>query len=316
MNAAQPAVSVVMSVYDRPDLIAQTIDSVLHQEGVELEFVIVDDGADAAAKSILAAYQSDPRVRILEQQNQGLTRALITACRAATAPLIARIDVGDVMQQGRLSKQASALMQDDSLGLVSSWVEVVTDDGHFLYHIKHTAGELNESICARQPEDLVTPVHAAVMFRASAYLAVGGYRDAFYFAQDCDLWARMSQCSKVGVISETLTTIVFSASGISGRYRDQQLALRDLIAQGNVLRAADKPDDALLARAQSIRPTPLTESVSSFAANYFIARCLDRNGSQHALAYWQRAWRSRPWSVKAIFFLTRSMLMRGRQSSN
>ena len=45
---------------------------------------------------ILNAYAaSDPRIRLISQENAGLTRALIRGCAEATAPVIARQDVGD-----------------------------------------------------------------------------------------------------------------------------------------------------------------------------------------------------------------------------
>ena len=38
-------VSVVMSVYDQPEHVRVTVDSVLAQQGIEFEFIIVSDGA-------------------------------------------------------------------------------------------------------------------------------------------------------------------------------------------------------------------------------------------------------------------------------
>ena len=79
-----PDISVVMSVYNGADRLRETMESVLSQEGVSLEFIVIDDGSTDGSDVTLADYaRHDARIRILHQQNQGLTRALITGCEAA-----------------------------------------------------------------------------------------------------------------------------------------------------------------------------------------------------------------------------------------
>ena len=92
-----PDVSVVMSVYNGADRLRETVESVLSQQGVSLEFIIIDDGSTDRSDVILANYaRHDPRVHILYQPNQGLTRALIRGCEAAKGKYIARQDAGDI----------------------------------------------------------------------------------------------------------------------------------------------------------------------------------------------------------------------------
>ena len=51
----------------------------------------------------------DARVRIIHQENSGLTRALINGCAAATGEFIARQDAGDLSLAGRLARQLDVL---------------------------------------------------------------------------------------------------------------------------------------------------------------------------------------------------------------
>src|SRR5262249_52832345 len=102
-----PEVSVVMSVYNGASHLAATLDSVLSQEGVELEFIVVNDGSTDKAGEILDDYaRRDGRVRVIHQQHTGLTYALIRGCAAATGEFIARQDAGDVSLAGRLALQS------------------------------------------------------------------------------------------------------------------------------------------------------------------------------------------------------------------
>ena len=75
---AIPDISVVMGVYNNADTLSAALDSILSQEGVELEFVVIDDGSTDGSASILdEAAKTDPRLRVVHKKNEGLTRALI-----------------------------------------------------------------------------------------------------------------------------------------------------------------------------------------------------------------------------------------------
>ena len=152
------------------------------------------------------------------------------------------------------------------------------------------------------------------MFRKSTYDQVGGYRASFYFAQDCDLWSRMIDCSDVMVIESTLTGGIFSAQGISGKYAHEQKQLLALILQGREQRLSGKSDVETLNLAVELRPSrinktrTLNQSSNNFDGLYFVAKVLTDNKSEHALVYWRKALKSRPFSMKSWLFATSSFV--------
>ena len=326
-------VSVVLSVYDQAAQVARTIDNVLQQQGVELQLVIVDDGADDDVQQVLSSYSSEPRIRLIHQQNRGLTQALVRGCAAALHPLIARIDVGDQMLPNRLRLQAGLLDANPHIGFVSSWVDIVTEEGYLLYSIRQPAQQLHDSLLGDDASKLITPFHSSVMFRQQIYQRVGGYRPEFYFAQDCDLWSRMIEVADIEVIAQTLTIGLFSPSGISGRYAASQRALKKLAATANGLRKRGQSERDVLAEAQRLRPSKnysgtgvtgvnqaaLSNGVSQpavdseFATLYFLARCLSDNRSPHANEYWRRVIVAKPWSVLSWAYLLQSWFFRGTE---
>ena len=307
-------VSVVMSVYDDPDHVHKTIESVLKQKGVDFEFIIVSDGASEAVVDVVKSYIGDLRVRFIQQSNTGLTVALINGCSNATFSYIARIDAGDVMLDDRLRIQYETLQANPDIGIVTSWVTIQTEEGYFLYDLTFSNSELNQAIRALSVDEFRSPFHASVMFRKSIYFAVGGYRDSFYFAQDCDLWSRMIDCSKLEVIESVLTYGIFSAAGISGKYASEQKKLLALILQARTLRLDNMSDDDVLKEAYQLRPIktlnkPLKKvPKSSFPGLYFIAKILTDNKSKYALMYWCRVLKCRPLSIKSWFFTMLSIL--------
>src|SRR5262249_15136656 len=134
-----PDVSVVMSAYNGASHLAATMDSILSQQGIGLEFVVVDDGSRDQTGDILDDYaRRDHRVRVIHQENTGLTRALIRGCDAARGEFIARQDVGDLSLPGRLKDQVTFLRNRDDCIFVSCWTDVVGPRDEFLYASRGT----------------------------------------------------------------------------------------------------------------------------------------------------------------------------------
>jgi hypothetical protein len=68
-----------------------------------------------------------------------------------------------------------------------------------------------------------TPVHGSMMIRRSALSAVGGYRTAFRFGQDYDLWLRMSAEAEIDTLPEALYRWRLGAAGVYATRRAAQL---------------------------------------------------------------------------------------------
>ena len=95
-----PEVSVLMSVYNGARYLRAAIESVLSQQGVDFELLAVNDGSTDKSGSILDEYAArDPSVRVIHQENLGLTRALIRGCNEARGRFIARQDADDVSRR-------------------------------------------------------------------------------------------------------------------------------------------------------------------------------------------------------------------------
>jgi glycosyltransferase involved in cell wall biosynthesis len=295
-------VSVVLPVYNSGELLERTIASVLAQQGVELELIIVDDGSAAKTSSLLDRFADDERITLLRQANHGITAALIVGCEKASMPYIARLDVGDSMMPRRLELQAAALSENPNIGLVASQVQMMTAEGDPLFKISDTTADLEAGLRTTVATELIAPFHASVMFRRSLYNCVGGYRKQFYFAQDLDLWTRMAEKANVRVLDSVLTHGIFSASGISAQYASHQLHMKSLIAKLNARRRAGSPETQLLLQASQFRANHdelNTDKRDMFPGYYFIGKCLLRNNASRSAVYMRKAISARPWSIKA-----------------
>ncbi|MDX2098790.1 MAG: glycosyltransferase family 2 protein, partial [Leptolyngbyaceae cyanobacterium bins.59] len=111
-----PKVSVVLPVYNVQSYIQQTVTSVLNQTYSDFELLIVDDGS--TDRSIEFCRQcTDPRLRILSQQNRGLAGARNTGIRHATGEYIALLDGDDLWHPEKLERHVQHLDRTPRVGI-------------------------------------------------------------------------------------------------------------------------------------------------------------------------------------------------------
>jgi glycosyltransferase involved in cell wall biosynthesis len=292
-----PQVSVVMSVCNGAATLRETVASVLAQEGVDLEFVIVDDGSTDGTVALLQDLASaDGRIRMLRQENRGITLALIRGCAAAKGEFVARQDCGDVSLPGRLAAELQAIQAGSEIALVSCGTSFVGPGGEKLYDNcsadpNATAGLLTLDLrYVRGPSH-----HGSTMFRRDLYLRLGGYRKQFYFAQDLDLWIRLAEGGRHEALPAVLYEASFAPGSISGRYRDLQFACAEAILECARLRRSGEDEAPILAAAERIVPQRRNgKTADRAAALYFVGACLRNRADPRARQYFRDAWRANP----------------------
>ena len=217
-----PEISVVMGVYNGAGTLPAALDSILSQQDVELEFIVVDDGSTDGSAAILdAAAEKDARLRVVHKSNQGLTRALIDGCARASAPWIARQDADDLSLPGRLAALLDLARRHPEAVLLSSSVQYVGPNGERLFRMSRPA-DPNRARRQLLDEKGGPPAHGSVMFSRAAYRAVGGYRACFYFGQDSDLWLRLAEQGGVAYAEPVFYAYRLSPGAISGASRSLQ----------------------------------------------------------------------------------------------
>lgn len=98
---AAPRVSVVVPVYDVEDYVEECLDSILAQEGVDLEVIVVDDGSrDSSAARVERFVTADGPVRLVRTANHGLGAARNEGVRHATGDYLTFADSDDVVPPG------------------------------------------------------------------------------------------------------------------------------------------------------------------------------------------------------------------------
>lgn len=297
----KPEVSVVMSVYNGAGSLPATLQSVLSQQGCHFEFIVVNDGSSDESGRILDAWAArDARLRVIHQTNTGLTRALIRGCAEARGEFIARQDCGDVSLPGRLAAQVKCLRAAPAAVACSCHTGFVGPADEWLYDQTIDEARLNAGLIGADRRLHGPSHHGSVMMRSKAYRDVGGYRAAFYFAQDLDLWTRLAEVGPFKVVGECLYQARLEPQSISGTQTREQNRLADLIALATQARRSGKTERDILSAAASIRPVKHAgKDVRVARGNYFIGSCLAQRDPSAAVTYFRKALDHDPWHWRA-----------------
>jgi glycosyltransferase involved in cell wall biosynthesis len=227
-----PKVSVVMSVYNGEKYLREAVDSVLGQTFRGFEFIIVDDGSTDRTWAVLQSYD-DPRiVPLRNEENIGLTQSLNKALAVASGEYIARMDADDVSLPERLEKQVAYLDAHPEVGLLGTWVEIMGERGERLSVLRRPMDPPFIKWSLLFDNYLF---HSTVMYRRSLVEKLGGYNTSRY-AQDYDLWSRMSFETQIAKLPEALVRWRRHTAGITAQKLARQEALAAEISAGNIRR--------------------------------------------------------------------------------
>lgn len=313
----RPVVSVVMSTYNDVDHLSDTIDSVLSQTLTDFEFIIVNDGSpDPDTRPVLEGYAArDPRVKIIDKENQGITRALMNGCNRGRGAYIARIDVGDVMLPRRLQLQKEALDKYPGVGFVSCWTEFCAPEWEHLW-VSKGCPEIREpvNLLPENPEEGLIgdiPHHGSVMFRKTFYDQAGGYRWQFYYGQDWDLWYRLAVLGMYYIVPEILYRARIVPHGISMINSRRQRMIAQCSREAFVARMKTEPEASVLEKAAQLRPSRQKNHYKRKNLEpgyYFIGEGLRRNGNKKARKYFIKAIRDNIFSFRSYIRLAQMFL--------
>lgn len=111
----QPKVSVIVPVYNVEKFLEQCLDSILDQTLENIEVICVNDGSTDNSSAILEKYaKKDPRVKVITQENSGMSSARNTGMRYAVGKYVAFVDSDDFIATDMMEKLYSRAEATDA----------------------------------------------------------------------------------------------------------------------------------------------------------------------------------------------------------
>lgn len=129
----RPKVSVLISTYNRPHLLAEALTSVVVQDFADFEVIVRDDAGRPNEAENVVGHIADDRIRYRRnERNQGLLPTNVLLYTEARGQYIAHLDDDDKWQPNFLTRLVSALDKNPECGIAFANHQVVDENGIFL----------------------------------------------------------------------------------------------------------------------------------------------------------------------------------------
>ena len=208
-------ISVIMSVYNDENNVANAIQSILDQTFDDFEFLIIDDCSTDNTYEEMTKFLNDSRVKLyVNEENIGLTKSLNKLIEESNGKYIFRQDSDDISFNYRFDEQIKILETKD--------VKTCTTRAIDINNNKIIPG-LSSWVPKKITMKYKNPyIHGTLAIEKLLLNSIGNYSEDFYYSQDFRLYLDLLQKNeKIYEIKKPLYKLNTS-NNISTLNKDEQ----------------------------------------------------------------------------------------------
>lgn len=194
----RPTLSVVVPVYNGEKYLAEALDSIVAQPGVDMEVIIGDHSSTDSTLEIAQRYASDERVRIIHTPAGGFVqRSWTNVSSYATGKYIKLVCADDVIYPGLLARQVGILESHPDAVLTACPRDVTDASGKVIISSMGLQGIKKPMKGADAVRKVVRAGRnifgepGCVTMRSDAFTAAGGWFGEFPYLIDMGTYARV-----------------------------------------------------------------------------------------------------------------------------
>jgi GT2 family glycosyltransferase len=212
-------VSVVLPTRNRSALLASALRSVVIQQGVRLEIIVVDEASTDDTAAVLGAI-GDPRVRVIRHEcSLGVSAARNRGAAEGRGDWLAFLDDDDLWAPDKLARQlhtAHATGRDWAYtGAVN-----ITEDGRIAYGNPPLSPD--EVVAALRRYNAIPGGGSNVVVRRKTWRQAGPFDSRLRNTEDWEMWIRLARQGVPACVSSPLVgSRVHGANSSLGRQADR-----------------------------------------------------------------------------------------------
>lgn len=227
-------ISVVIPLYNKASKIKSTLTSVLAQTYLNYEVVVVDDGSTDNSADIVRNF-SDPRVRLIQQANAGVSAARNRGIIEAKGDFIAFLDADD--------RWASNFLLEISK-LIDSYPECDVFSARYNFEDEYGRAHLSKMnyLCIEDGSSGIVKNYfkvasnsdaplwtSAVVVRKRALISVDCFPVGVTSGEDLLTWAKLACRYRIAYCNMPLATYYTPTSGPTGKVPADLTSIRDKV---------------------------------------------------------------------------------------
>lgn len=225
-------ISVVIPLYNKEKQIAHTLQSVLNQTFQDFEVVIVDDGSTDGSVAEVEKL-CDSRIRLIHQENAGVSAARNRGIEEAKSDLIAFLDADDEWKPEYLATQYYLSQKYPDCNVFACNYEFRDTEGKVTTTIIRKLPFIGEDGILSNYFEVASCSHPpicsiSIMVRKSAIQAIGGFPTDVSHGEDLLTWANLAVRNEIAYTRQVCSIYCLGADyGVNSKPVN--------IPQGNVV---------------------------------------------------------------------------------
>jgi hypothetical protein len=188
---SNPAVSVVIPVYNGENYLRLALESVLRQTFQDFEIIVIDDGSKDSTPDIAQSFGE--RVRYVRQENAGVAAAVNHGIRLARGRYFAWLSHDDLWAPEKLSAQLEALQHVDGPAVCYTDIKLIDGEGKVFDEKDLPLPNGNEIVRAILRLEPVLYAAYSLVCEVRCFEQVGPYDLKKRHTQDADMLLRLAR---------------------------------------------------------------------------------------------------------------------------
>jgi glycosyltransferase len=166
--------------------IGHTLETVMRQQGVQAESIVIDGGSTDNTRAVIQSFGSGISYFVSEPDS-GLFAAMNKGLARARGQVVAFLNADDYYANDHVLADVQRAFTESGATVVAGTTLLVTPDGRLVRTIAPTPRKLAKLLWG------VAPPHPATFCTTALVRATGGFDPSFKYAGDFELFARISQ---------------------------------------------------------------------------------------------------------------------------
>ncbi len=194
-------VSVVVTTYNRSELVTRAIDSVLDQTLDEFELIVVDDASEDDTSEVVRRYDDQRLEYVRHDTNRHLSAARNTGIDRAEGQYIAFLDDDDEWLPTKLERQVELFESGaPSLGLVYCWMNHYDGEDVIKRYRPSLSGDIFPETLGGQP----LGNGSTLLIRSAVFDDISGFDESLRRGIDGDFIRRVCRSYNIDYVPEVL----------------------------------------------------------------------------------------------------------------
>jgi glycosyltransferase involved in cell wall biosynthesis len=225
MESSLPRISIVMPSFNQVVFLEEAVRSVLDQQGVDVELLVMDPGSSDGSRELLLGLQGEygPRLRLIFENDSGQSDAVNRGMIRAGGTVLGWLNSDDRLRPGTLAR-ISGILDSGHPAWLYGRCGVINAEGKsissFIVQYKNLRGA-RFSRWKLLTENFIPQM--SVFWNRSLWEKAGGLDCSKDLDMDYDLWLRFAGVTEPTVLHEVLADFRVHGEAKGSRFAGRQL---------------------------------------------------------------------------------------------